>query len=147
MRTQTILAAMALSSSAVAAQNFTIDWYTIDGGGGTSAGGNFSLSGTIGQPDAGETMTGAGFALCGGLWSLFAAQTANPPSLTIVRTAANDARLSWPSSATGFVLQQSSDLNSTDWVNVPQAVNDNGTAAFITVNLTGDLRYYRLFKP
>jgi hypothetical protein len=35
-------------------QPYTIDWYTVDGGGGMNAtGGSFTLSGTIGQPDAG----------------------------------------------------------------------------------------------
>jgi len=31
----------------------SIDWHTIDGGGGTSSGGVYSVVGTIGQPDAG----------------------------------------------------------------------------------------------
>ena len=44
-----LLATAALSS----AQPYDISWYTIDGGGGSSSGGNFSISGTIGQPDAG----------------------------------------------------------------------------------------------
>jgi len=35
-----------------AAQSYSIDWFTIDGGGGMSTGGVFSVSGTIGQPDA-----------------------------------------------------------------------------------------------
>ena len=47
---------------------FTIDWYTIDGGGGTSTGGGFALSGTIGQPDAGPEMSGGGFTVSGGFW-------------------------------------------------------------------------------
>ena len=34
-------------------QNYSIDWFTIDGGGGTSTGGVYAVSGTIGQPDAG----------------------------------------------------------------------------------------------
>jgi hypothetical protein len=32
---------------------YSIDWSTIDGGGGTSTGGVYSVTGTIGQPDAG----------------------------------------------------------------------------------------------
>ena len=28
--------------------DYVLDWYSVDGGGGTSAGGNHSLSGTIG---------------------------------------------------------------------------------------------------
>ena len=47
----------------------TIPWSTIDSGGGTSSGGSFVLSGTIGQPDAGLPMTGGGFTLTGGFWS------------------------------------------------------------------------------
>ena len=42
----------------VRAQSYSIDWFTIDGGGGTSTGGVYSVSGTIGQPDAG--ISGAG---------------------------------------------------------------------------------------
>ena len=49
------------------AADYAIVWSTIDGGGGTSSGGDFTLSGTIGQPDAG-TMAGGDFALMGGFW-------------------------------------------------------------------------------
>ncbi len=49
------------------AQDFSIDSYTIDGGGGYSAGGAFELEGTIGQSDAGY-MSGDGFELEGGFW-------------------------------------------------------------------------------
>ena len=40
------------------AQSYSIDWSTIDGGGGTSTNGQYSLSGTIGQPDASGAMSG-----------------------------------------------------------------------------------------
>ncbi|MHC4697850.1 MAG: dockerin type I domain-containing protein [Planctomycetota bacterium] len=50
------------------AQDFDLSWYTIDGGGDMwSTGGDFELSGTIGQPDAG-VMTGDVFELSGGFW-------------------------------------------------------------------------------
>ena len=42
------------------AQNYSIDWYKIAGGGGTSIGGNYSTSGTIGQQDAGLQHMSAG---------------------------------------------------------------------------------------
>ena len=49
---------------------YELSWYTIDGGGTTSAsGGSFELSGTIGQPDAGSVMTGGSFSLTGGFWA------------------------------------------------------------------------------
>src|SRR5437879_126264 len=71
-----------LSCSFVHAQSFTIDWFTIDGGGGTSTGGVYSVSGSVGQPDAGaQPMTGGNFSLVGGFWSLFAVQTPGAPLL------------------------------------------------------------------
>ena len=44
--------------SSVAAQTYALDWSTIDGGGGTSTGGVYAVSGTIGQPDAGRMSGG-----------------------------------------------------------------------------------------
>lgn len=70
----TILAALASRASA----EFAVDWWTIDGGGAMwTVGGNYELSGTIGQPDAGVAMTGGTFALVGGFWA-GAASTAPP---------------------------------------------------------------------
>jgi hypothetical protein len=49
-------------------EEFDLSWHSIDGGGVIhSTGGDFELSGTIGQPDAG-TMTGGTFELTGGFW-------------------------------------------------------------------------------
>ena len=53
----------------VSAQSYNIDWSTIDGGGGTSTNGQYSLTGTIGQPDAGA-MSGGNFTLQGGFWGV-----------------------------------------------------------------------------
>ncbi len=70
MRTVIFVVAVALMAfCSTAKAQFSIDWYTIDGGGGTSAGGTFELSGTIGQPDAGPEMTGGTFSLTGGFWA------------------------------------------------------------------------------
>ena len=60
---------------AVLAEDYAINWYTIDGGGAgvsdASAGGSYTLSGTIGQPDARnhpEPMEGGSYKLTGGFW-------------------------------------------------------------------------------
>ena len=59
---------------------YAIDWSTIDGGGGTSTGGVYSVSGTIGQPDAGGPMTNGQYSVTGGFWALpTAVQTTNAP--------------------------------------------------------------------
>jgi hypothetical protein len=79
MKTQTlsmmlgVLAMMMFSTDPAAAQSggpFEIVSYTIDGGGVTSTtGGVFELGGTIGQPDASDTMSGGDFELTGGFWA------------------------------------------------------------------------------
>jgi hypothetical protein len=132
---------------AASAQSFSIEWFTIDGGGGTSAGGDYSLSGSIGQPDAGATMSGGSFSLAGGFWSIVAVQTPGAPWLRILLTATNTAVISWPSASTGFTLQQNSQLGTSNWIAAGQTVNDNGTNKFIIVNPPAGNRYYRLFKP
>lgn len=67
-RTGMVGALAGLALAAIATGQFTIDAYTIDGGGGKSTGGSFSVEGTIGQPDASNVMTGGNFQLVGGFW-------------------------------------------------------------------------------
>jgi hypothetical protein len=65
----TLLAASLVVFLALAASNgFSIPWWTLDGGGGTSQGGDFAVSGTIGQPDAGSVMSGGDYTVLGGFW-------------------------------------------------------------------------------
>ena len=47
--------------------DYELSWYTIDGGGGRSTGGPYTLTGTIGQSDAGYSR-GGNFELLGGFW-------------------------------------------------------------------------------
>jgi hypothetical protein len=44
---------------------FDLPWHSIDSGGGTSSGGDFTLRADIGQPDAGS-LSGGDFAMSGG---------------------------------------------------------------------------------
>ena len=62
--------AILITSFAVAQTGgvFELTWSTIDGGGGSSSGGSYALSGTSGQPDAGEFSSGGNFTLNGGFW-------------------------------------------------------------------------------
>jgi hypothetical protein len=48
----------------------SVDWFTVDSGGGTSTGGNYSVSGTIAQVDADplHPASGGNFELTGGFW-------------------------------------------------------------------------------
>jgi len=64
-----LLCALLIPTTSFAATGYQIDWWTIDGGGGTSqsASGMYSLSGTIGQPEAGNS-EGGSYNLRGGFW-------------------------------------------------------------------------------
>src|SRR6267378_4675534 len=102
----TCLADLLLLAVSGPAQSYSIDWFTVDGGGGTSTGGVFSVSGTIGQPDAGH-MSGGNFTIDGGFWGIVAAiQTPGAPTLRVVRTTTNTVVLAWPAPSAGFSLQQ-----------------------------------------
>jgi len=127
------------------AQNYAIDWYTIDGGGGISTGGVYLVHGTIGQPDANPLAhAGGNFSLQGGFWSLDAIQA---PHLGIRRAPTNTLQVFWASPATGFALQQNTQIHTTNWVAAPEPVLDNGTNKFIIVNPPAGTRFYRLIQP
>src|SRR4051794_26769393 len=82
-------AALAGGAQSLCAQSSSIDRFTIDGGGGTSTGGVYAVSGTIGQPDAG-TMSGGNYTLQGGFWGIVVAvQTPGAPFLRILLTTTN----------------------------------------------------------
>jgi hypothetical protein len=121
------------------AQSYSIDWHKIAGGAGTSTGGVYSISGTIGQSDASAAMTGGNYSLTGGFWSLFAVQTPGAPLLTITR-AGNQAIISWLPSATGWTLQTNSNLATGIWGNYIGPVSNNS----VTNPISGGQRFYRL---
>ena len=126
------------------AQSYTMDWYKIAGGGGTSSGGVYALSGTIGQSDTGTAMTGGSYALTGGFWSLYAVQTAGLPSL-LIRYSGNSAIVSWANTIT-CTLQQCSDLATGGWSDSSYTVSTlNGTNSVTLSNPTGKL-FFRLRK-
>ena len=141
----TLLATFGLGLRAPA-QNYSIGGFTIAGGGGTSTNGQYSVSGTIGQPAAsGAPMTGGNYSLTGGFWSLYAVQTEGAPLLTISCT--NSAvMVSWSSTTSNWILQQNTDLNSTNWVTALEAITDNGTLEFIIANPPVGNRFFRLFR-
>lgn len=69
----TLLALALLGAARIAlaqGPDYTIEWWTADGGGGTwtDAGGQYVLHGTIGQPDA-DVLHQGDYTLAGGFWS------------------------------------------------------------------------------
>src|SRR5262249_44970639 len=118
-------------SAFLATAQYSIDWFTIDGGGGTRTGGVYAVSGTIGQTDAGPTMNGSNYSLTGGFWSLFSAvQTPGAPLLSITLTATNTAMIWWLSPSSFLLQQNTNSVGSADWTNVTVTPTDNGTIKY-----------------
>src|SRR5277367_3172042 len=97
-----VFAFLISAALSVHAQNYFVNWYKIAGGGGNSTGGVYSVSGTIGQPDASTAMTGGNYTLTGGFWSLISVvQTPGAPVLTITHSG-NTVKVLWPYPSTGW---------------------------------------------
>lgn len=65
-----VLLSMALNAELPSGGNYVISKSTIDNGGGVSSGGDFVLTGTIGQPDANSSVSvGGEFEAAGGFWA------------------------------------------------------------------------------
>ena len=119
-----ILISVLAISAVASAQQYSIDWHKIAGGGGSSSNAQYSVIGTIGQQDASSTMSGGGYSLIGGFWSIYAVQTPGAPLLTIT-CSGNQAFISWPVSATGWTLQTNNNVTSTNWGVYPGTVTGN----------------------
>ena len=126
------------------AQNYSIDWYKVAGGGGTSSGGQYSLSGTIGQPDASSALTGGSYSLTGGFWSLIAAvPTPGLPNLIIKYLSPTSVQVSWPNTGT-YTLQQNANLATGNWATSGNVVSLlNGTNSITIMPPSGNL-FFRL---
>lgn len=137
-----VLLALLAGLLSASAPPYTIDWWTVDGGGGDGSGGTFTLSGTAGQPDAG--ILGGG-TLDGGFWGLIGPV---PSELTITLIGAN-VFISWPSPSTGFNLQVCTDLVAGNWSYYagPPNIQDNGIIKSLTVPPSATPHYYRLRNP
>src|ERR1039457_2329355 len=132
-----------LSPAFLLAQQYSIDWSKVAGGGGTSTGGTYQVSGTIGQQDAGGPMTGGSYSLTGGFWSLISVvQTAGAPNLVITHSG-NSVIVSWPNTGS-YTLLQNSSLGGGTWTTSGYSITTaNGTNSINITPPTGKL-FFRL---
>lgn len=124
-----------LAALPAVAQPFALESSAVSGGGGTSAGGAFAVSGTVGQPEAG-TLSGGSFRVEGGFWPGTAVVIPNGPVL-LIQVAGGAVRLSWSPATPGFVLEMADELAAPLWTAAP-AGNP------LTATLSGSARFYRL---
>jgi hypothetical protein len=136
-----------LLASVASAQPYAVDWYKVAGGGGTSTGGTYQVSGTIGQPDASSVMSGGQYAMTGGFWSLInVVQTPGLPNLTIVHNAPNSVKIIWPDPATNsYTLQQNNNLKvAAGWVTTAYSITNGFGTNFCTVSPPAGNLFFRL---
>jgi hypothetical protein len=135
-----------LGLAGASAQNYTLDWWTV-GGGGTSTGGVYAVSGTIGLPAAG-TLSGGNYTLQGGFWGFIAAvQSPGAPYLSVTRSNAAVV-ISWPSTDPSWKVHWTANLGAPpSWTELPPPYATNGAnSVFVEPAPTGN-RYYQLHKP
>src|ERR1035437_2433853 len=128
-------------------QSYSIDWYKIAGGGGTSTGGTYQVSGTIGQHDASGAMTGGSYSVTGGFWSIISVvQMPGVPNLIIVPNGPGSVKILWPNTGS-YTLQQNSNLTTTNWVTTGYSITNGFGTNFVTITPpTGNL-FFRLSNP
>jgi len=122
-----------------------IDWFTADGGGGTCTGSIYTVTGTIGQPEAGGPLTGSGYSLTGGFWAIYLVQTPGAPTLTITRSG-NHVIVSWPSPSPGWTLKQNSSVAVANWT-ASSGIADDGTNKSLTLTSPAGNLFFRLKLP
>jgi len=144
MKNLSSLFLLSLTVSAIQAQQYSVDWYKIAGGGGTSTGGVYSISGTIGQPDASGAMTGGNYSLTGGFWSLIAVvQTPGLPNLTIAFAGPNSVTVSWPNTGS-YTLQTNNNLSASNWLGYGGTINTADGTNSVTITPPAGNLFFRL---
>ena len=120
---------------------YSIDWFTIDGGGGGGgSGGPYSVTGTIGQPDAGA-MANSPYAVTGGFWSVLGTR----PWLRIWREG-SQVTVAWPVTAGTCQLQQAGNVSVPAWSDVNLIPTVVGSECRVRLPLTESPQYFRLAK-
>lgn len=133
-----------LGSVRAVAQNYSISWFKIGGGGGTISGGGYTLSGTVGQPDAGN-LAGGNFSLTGGFWSIV--QSSGAPVLQI-KPMDGAIIVSWPLSAIGYNLEQASvPVLPNSWTTISPPYSTNTTSSYLRIVSPTGQSFFRLHKP
>jgi hypothetical protein len=69
-----------------------------------------------------------------------------PPTLSIALTNSNTLLMSWLSPSTNFGLQQNSNLATTNWVDVTNAINSGDGQNQVLLPLSGTNNYFRLIQ-
>jgi len=129
-----------LTVATATAQQYTIENWSV-GGSGTSTGGTWAVSGTVGQANAG-VLSGGDYTLAIGFWGIVAGVPPSAPTLFLTAASPGKVMISWSPRITGFRLQVTDTLLPTTWI----SISDGATNAII-VPTKDSTKYYRLISP
>ena len=125
---------------------YVLDWHAVAGGGAASTGSVYSISGTVGQPDAGRS-GGETYSVMGGFWSLVAAvQPVGAPTLRI-ELRSMQVILAWTNPSTGFQLQETPALAAPTWMDVREPPSVVGAENQVVLPSQPGNRFFRLRRP
>ena len=136
-----------LAAFVAGAQQYSIDWYKVSCGGGTSTSGTYQVAGTIGQPDASGAMSGGNYSVTGGFWSLIqVVRTPGAPTLYVSHSG-NTVTVYWQD-VSGWNLHQNVNLTTpvASWAASSSPTLTNGTNYWSVIKPTGNL-FFRLSNP
>jgi hypothetical protein len=130
--------------SSARAQNYSIDRFAINGGGGTSTAGRYSVAGAIGDYESSLPMIGDSYRLESGFG--LPLQTPGGPMLFITRSS-NNALLFWSANRSDYLLQHNTRVNITNgWSELPfTPVSVNGFY-YVTNVIAPGSDFYRLHR-
>ena len=137
------VACLLLHQHAGAQGIYTLDWFAIEGGGGECSGGNYTVSGRLGQSESGAKMAGGDFSVTGGFLSIIAVEE---PPLRIAFNPDGTITVAWPTSFTPLPLQQSSSMSPGSWVNTGLLTFDDSITRSITFVPVVPRYFFRLVK-
>jgi len=123
----------------LAAVPYALDWYSVDGGGGTSSGGVYVMTSTIGQPDT-AVLIGGPYQVQAGFWPGTLVPLGGEVPTLIFQFFEGELWISWDPDTPGFRLEQTDDLWLSEWISAPPGNP-------VVIPRSAGARFYRLRKP
>ena len=126
--------------------DFAVGQGVMSSGGGTSTNGTFSITGIIGQSDAGARLMGGVFAVEGGFWgAVTLLQTPGLPLSLQLLQASSTLVFSWPVTGETYVLESSPVVGpAAAWIPVSALVESGAQYRFVLLPQQPGQRYFRL---
>ncbi len=142
-----LLAGFVVTPARLFGADFAVDQGVMSSGGGTSTNAVFSITGTLGQPDAGARLMGGVFAVEGGFWgAVTLLQTPGVPPLSLqLLKASSTLFFSWPVTGETYVLESSPVVGpAAAWIPVSASVQPGAQYRFVLLPQQPGQRYFRL---